>query len=247
MWLLIIFGITDKSWLYLKSGQKVWNILESILYSGVILKWDVLCTIAERVIPTLQCYLFCNNGQFESWGIASMRWWGREVMCQIWALQTNPQLYWLNFSSGMPLAEWWCFFQSGLCCCSADLAHLLRDPTTSERQYLSSDTGYGYKWGSIVKQKEYALQWYTIQYTSFPNNSRNGWFPKYFEHFVLTLVTLSSLCHQKLSPIVKLSTYTLIISFNSILTIKTSFTHVSVTTLHDYGDCCLIPWINARA
>ncbi len=27
---------------------------------------------------------------------------------------------------------------------------------------------------SIVKQKKYALQWYTIQYTSFPNKSRKN-------------------------------------------------------------------------
>ncbi len=40
----------------------------------------------------------------------------------------------------------------------------------------------------IVKPKENALQWYTIQCASFPNNSRNIWLPKYSKFFVLTLV-----------------------------------------------------------
>ncbi len=35
---------------------------------------------------------------------------------------------------------------------------------TSERQYLSSKSGYGYKSGSIAQQNEHALQWYTVQY-----------------------------------------------------------------------------------
>ncbi len=73
------------------------------------------------------------------------------------------------------------------CVVIADLAHLLPDPTTSERKYLSSETDYGHKRGSIVKQKEHALQWYAIQYTSFPNNSRNIRFLKYSKLFVLTL------------------------------------------------------------
>ncbi len=52
-----------------------------------------------------------------------------------------------------------CFFQSGLCCYRADT---LNPTTSSERQYLCSETGYGYKWGTIVKQKEHVLQRYAI-------------------------------------------------------------------------------------
>ena len=59
----------------------------------------------------------------------------------------------------------------------------------------------------MVKQKESASQWYTIQYTSFPNKSRNIWFTKYSQlsvgtlhitpsHFVVKLAQLESVYEQ---------------------------------------------------
>ena len=41
--------------------------------------------------------------------------------------------------------------------------------------------------GSIVKQKDYALQGYSIQYIFFPNDSRNIWFSKYSKLSVMAL------------------------------------------------------------
>ena len=41
-------------------------------------------------------------------------------------------------------------------------------------------------WLQIVKLKDHTLQWYTIHFTSFPNNSWNIWFPKYSKHSVGT-------------------------------------------------------------
>ena len=41
------------------------------------------------------------------------------------------------------------------------------------KQYLSSTSGYGWRWGTVAKRKEQTLQWYTIQYTPSQNNSRN--------------------------------------------------------------------------
>ena len=90
--------------------------------------------------------------------------------------------YWFSWMAVF-LPKWIVMFFS-------DLAHLLPDPTTSERQYLSSETGHGCKWGSIVKQKQPAFQWNIMQYTSYPNNSRNNGFQNNF--FVLILFLLSN-------------------------------------------------------
>ena len=96
---------------------------------------------------------------------------------------SSKMLYWFGWMT--------VFVPKWIAILSVDLAHLLPDRTTSEKQYLSAKTGYGYKWDSIIKWKEHAFQSYTIhlisKYTSYPNNSRNIWFPKYSKLFVLTL------------------------------------------------------------
>ena len=77
---------------------------------------------------------------------------------------------------------------------SWSIEHFLPDPTTFERQFLSSETGYGCKWGSIIKQKEHTLQWYTIHLIS--NNSRNM-VSKIFQTFVADFILYYYLCVYK--------------------------------------------------
>ncbi len=97
--------------------------------------------------------------------------WGGGVRKEIWVQQNNPQWYWLKLSSRVPYWFGWMvvFLPMPFQWLSPDLTHFFPDRTTSWRHYLSSKTGYGNKWGSIVKQKEHALQWYainTIQYNT---------------------------------------------------------------------------------
>ena len=95
-------------------------------------------------------------------------------------LQINQSTLVLQLSSGMPYIaltwlKWWCFFQSGLCCITAELAHLLPDLPPPKGNISVLKLAIGYKRGRSVKQKEYALQWYVIQCTSFPNYGfKNG-------------------------------------------------------------------------
>ncbi len=95
-------------------------------------------------------------------------------------------------------------FQWLLCCWVQILTHFLPDPTTSSRQYLSSQTDYSYKWGSIIKRKEHALQRSTIQCISFPNNSRMVF--KIFQTFCADFILWSwslRLCCNTMSKILQ--------------------------------------------
>ena len=66
-----------------------------------------------------------------------------------WNYHLECRIEWLNsgVSSNDILCSW-----------AQILARFIPDPTTSSRQYLSSQTGYVYKWGTIVKQKKHTLQ-----------------------------------------------------------------------------------------
>ncbi len=58
--------------------------------------------------------------------------------------ENNPQWYWLKLSSGMPYWFDWMevILPKWTVILSTDLAYLLPEPTTSERQYLSSYPRY---------------------------------------------------------------------------------------------------------
>ena len=84
------------------------------------------------------CYLVCNNSQHYRLNICLYEVVGSLSKCVKLLLDAKKITDVLNYRLGcrFDLDQWWCFFQSGLCCCIAGLAHLRHDSTTSKRQKL---------------------------------------------------------------------------------------------------------------
>ena len=94
-------------------------------------------------------------GNQKSWDTAFIWWWVMKLMCQnLSSRRIHSAIDWYNHLGSC--IEWWVvFLPKWLCCCSADLAHLLPDPAHSKGCISALKLhGYGYKLGSIVKQKE---------------------------------------------------------------------------------------------
>ncbi len=129
----------------LKSALKVWNIVDTLYFWCYLeMRCVVFYIITKSVFSALQCYLICNSSQYYRLNICLYVVVGSLSKCVKLLLDAKKITDVLNYRLGcrFDLDQWWCFFQSGLCCCIADFAHLRPDPTT---QYLSSETGYGYE------------------------------------------------------------------------------------------------------
>ena len=122
-----------------------------------------------------------------------MRWWSQERNVPNLAQQTSPQwpwywwammavLIWQNNVVFLPV--------NFVLWAQLNLAHFLSDLPPPKGNVSALKTVNGYKWGSIVKQKEHASQWYKIQFTSFPNNSRNYVVSKIFRTFCADFISL---------------------------------------------------------